>query len=185
MALCGKMISPEDIHDFSKDESADNLSQWYDVKIGNLTLSSATLVCQRINVTYDRRLKENFIFLIYCSLGVIILICIWPIFTDFSFHNVMIKFFAPIVPLFLYYIDLLYKIDSNIGTLENINTLINQGIEKRKKNEKVSVGELAQIQDLIFLYRKNSFAIPDFFYKIKRNKMENTISYGVDNLCSE
>ena len=81
--------------------------------------------------------------------------------------------------------DIIQKMKNNITVLEEINNSIKDGIEKRKDGKEVSTEDLAQIQDLIFLYRTNSFTIPNWFYNLKRNKMEATIDYGIDQLCSE
>ena len=81
--------------------------------------------------------------------------------------------------------DITHKMKNNITVIEEINNSIKDGIEKRKEGTDVSTEELAQIQDLIFLYRTNSFTIPNWFYNLKRNRMEATIDYGIDQLCSE
>lgn len=184
-ALCGKRLEPEDICEAGEGESDDSLADWYNPKVGSLTPSSATLACMRINVTYDRKLKQKYLWFIHFVYVAMLLLCIWPVFTDFTFSSVFLKVIVPILPLVLYYIDIIYKMKTNIKVLEEINNSIKGGIEKRKNGKDVSTEELAQIQDLIFLYRTNSFTIPNWFYKLKRNKMESTIDYGIDQLCSE
>ena len=184
-ALCGKQLEPEDICEAAEGEPEEGLTDWYNPKVGNLTPSSATLACMRINVTYDRKLKQKYLWLIHFVYAAMLLLCIWPVFTDFTFRSVFLKVFVPILPLVLYYIDIIHKMKNNITVLEEINNSIKDGIEKRKEGTDVSTEELAQIQDLIFLYRTNSFTIPNWFYNLKRNKMEATIDYGIDQLCSE
>ena len=80
-ALCGKQLEPEDICEAAEGEPEEGLTDWYNPKVGNLTPSSATLACMRINVTYDRKLKQKYLWLIHFVYAAMLLLCIWPVFS--------------------------------------------------------------------------------------------------------
>lgn len=184
-ALCGDKPSSEEIYEAAKDEDDKGLHEWYKAKVLNLSKPSAVLACMRINATYDKRLKEKFKSFLYIGFVALILFCLSPMFTDFSFHSVMLKVFVPILPMLLYCIDVNQRMKENIGTLDKLNKNINECIEKRKRGEAVTQEELAKIQNLIFVHRTSSFAVPDFFYRWRRKGMEESTSYSIENLCKE
>lgn len=58
---CGDKPTWEEIHKHSFRRSDKDLKNWYDKSIGELDLTTATLICMRMNIKYDQTLRECYI----------------------------------------------------------------------------------------------------------------------------
>lgn len=168
-------VSPEIIHKGAEKfkGNEEDLKNWY----GGLKKSShylKVLLAQRTNVIWGNELKEKFKVLV---LILMILTVLSPIFLSFllnlSFQDSIVFIFIPFSPLLYITIKSYSKLKSQISN----NKVIDKKILLDCENfDSKAIDRCRIYQDYIFTEnRVKSILIPDWFYKIFRNRMNNML----------
>lgn len=181
-ASCGNKPTWEEIHKYSLNKPDTNLKDWYDKSINNLKLPEASLLCMRMNVKYDQSLREGYFKMIkgiFCiillSLSVIGYILNKSI-CDFIFYYIL-----PIAPFIIWYCDFSYQCENNIKDLNSISKTIDTALTKVEHGKELDQNKLRQIQNQMFNLRLSNFAIPNWYYDLKRKKNESESNYAIEN----
>ncbi|MFA6393864.1 MAG: S-4TM family putative pore-forming effector [Patescibacteria group bacterium] len=176
---------PEKITSAERRYKADRkcLENWYgDLK--DLTYPLDILFCQRSNLVWDSRQRRSFALAI-----VVLLILIFSAGIALYWHSnktISEYFLGILIPSLSAYFQ---GIDEIMGNFKD--AFEKEGLEKRLeklfreiKNStsraEYNKSELRQIQDIIFKLRENSPLIPDWWYKLFRNKYQLDMQATID-----
>lgn len=166
------------------DEKRKKLENWYEPVIAKVNSSLAVLICQRTNQTYDSNLRASFIRYCYVFSFVLFVILLFlSLYSDATLRSVLVNAVLPFLPVFqLVYLNVSQNKESINGAAD-VKALIERLWDRSiRQKEYPSISELRSIQDRIFLHRKNSPLLPEWFYGIKREPQESATRYSVGQL---
>ncbi len=168
-------ISPETIHKGSEKFKGDveKLKDWY----GGLKRSPhylKVLIAQRTNIIWGNELKEKFKLFIGCLMLLIIAISIsLAFYLNLNFIDTVVFLLIPSSPLLYLTVKSYLKLKSQINNNQTINGKILSDCENITDD---TVNRCRMYQDYIFTEnRTKSVLIPDWFYNLFRNDMNDMI----------
>jgi hypothetical protein len=159
------------------------ITNWYDIDLNGLSRERAILLCQETNLFYDGKLREHFkranillcVFIIALSLIIAVI-------TDIKVNSYITTVLLPILPMLI----LTMKIKSeNKKSLTNSTDLKKIVLQLKAKSQDPTIQELRGIQDKIFCNRKDSSLVPNWYYKWRRNRLENQMKANAINTESK
>jgi hypothetical protein len=189
--LVGEKPTDEEIYRYSekykrKYKDFSSLKNWYSPKIANINSDAAKIICQRSNSTYDYTVRKSFSNFILIILVITLLIVIFfGLIEGLTFRKFFI-ILSSISPA----IFLLYKTisENNLAKrdLDELRSKIESLWNELLSNKKIDIDFKArEIQDKIFLNRKSSPLIFDWFYNLKRNQLESEMNFSIEKLIEE
>lgn len=184
--LCGKQPDLEQIFAKKTGKKIDGLQNWYEVIVEKLDRLEAIVVCQRINVPYDKSLRETFSLIIKIVVGIAGL---FVLMIGFLHNSTLWDWFlnaiVPVSPVISWYMDLHKQNHKNVMALEKLNQLIDSALRKLRNGDNIEEQNVISIQNFMFIHRSSSYVIPDFIYKLRRNKHEEATRYSVAHIVEE
>ena len=91
---------------------------------------------------------------------------------------------VPLMPIVSWYLDVRKQNEDNLNALNKLQSLIEKCLSGLDSNTPIRKEDLMTIQNFMYLHRKSSYTIPDFIYKIKRDKSEQAAYYTANQLCA-
>jgi hypothetical protein len=154
--------------------NTDKLKDWYGDKYLDVNHNLKVLIAQRMNIIWGNELKKKFSFLLYIVLIVVILLPLALALSKNLIINDTLLFLAlPMIPIYVMIFNSISKINKQISMNESIDKKILH--DCNNLNEKTK-DKCRQYQDYIYKEnRVNSILIPDCFFKINRDSMNNKI----------
>ncbi len=190
--LVGDKPTNEEIHRYSekyKEKHVDfnDLKNWYSPKISDIESSAAKIICQRSNCTYDYAIRDSFSNAILLILVITSLIIISiGLIKGFTLQNFFLLFVFPLLPAILLFFKTVSENGVSKDSLDELRSEIESIWNKLLSDSRIDIEYKARaIQDKIFLNRKNSPLIFDWFYNKKRNQLEREMYFSVEKLVQE
>lgn len=147
----------------------------------------AKIICQRSNCVYDYSIRKSFSNAILLILIVTLLsLVIIGFIKGLTLQNFFLSVVFPCLPGII----LLFKQLKNNAAAQksshNLKAIVEDVWGKTLKSEDQNINHIARkLQDKIFLNRKNSPLVFDWYYDIKRNQLEKEMYYSVKQLVKE
>jgi len=173
--LCKSKVNTDTCIDLAKEYDGNDLSNWYSLEVdSSLPKSIAVILCQRINFSWELKLRKW-----YVTFLIILLVAYYGIFVGFfvakniGFYDILLLI-APSLSFLIYGVQnslsLKNHIKSKNETLSQIDGILNNYSENQ---EMPTDSTLRQIQDIIYTERTVPEKVPDWFYKLSKSKNEN------------
>ncbi|SDI27307.1 S-4TM family putative pore-forming effector [Winogradskyella thalassocola] len=173
--LCKSKINTDTKIDLAKEYKGNDLSNWYSLEVdSSLPKTIAIILCQRINFSWELKLRKRFV-----TFLIILLVAYYGIFIGFfiskniGIYDILLLI-APSLSFLIYSVQnslsLKNHIKSKNDTLGQIDEILN---EYSDNGEKPSKGVLRQIQDIIYTERTVPEKIPNWFYKLSKSSNED------------
>jgi hypothetical protein len=166
----------------------ERIKNWYNVDLDGLDVSIARLICQRINYSWECRLRRvygNFLKILNVILPLIVIGV--ASFAGLKVNQLML-IAGGLLPLFRF-VTKQYQENKESGErLTKLNNHFDKVWEKviNGESEKDELEEAARrIQDEIYDNRIKSPLIPDSFYRLYRPKEEVLMTKSADSLVAE
>lgn len=183
--LFSKDVSEETIYDGIQNFNGniDNLKDWYGDKYLNVNHNLKVLIAQRMNIVWGNELKKKFLFLLYILLIFVIgLPFIFSLSKDLNINDTLLFLVLPMIPIYFMIFSSISKINKQISMNEFIDKKIL--MDCNNLNEKTR-DRCRKYQDYIYKEnRVNSILIPDWFFKINRDLMNNKITETNNDLLN-
>jgi len=194
--VAGPPLSMEEIDSVQVNvESIESLSEtekeyflnWYKGIDEKLPLSVARVICQRMNVFYDKALREQYVWALGIASALISsILIIVGVTKELPVGDLLATWVSPLIPLItivgkeICQQRATYSPTKNLcGELEGLYqeaiasvSSTSNGARVISKNSELMLQKSRQIQDAIFRHRENSPLIFDFFYKWRRPSNE-------------
>ena len=178
--LCKGKVNADTCVDLAKEYDGNDLSNWYSLEVDStLPKPIAVILCQRINFSWELKLRKR-----YVTFLIILLVAYYGIFIGFfvakniGFYDILLLI-APSLSFLIYGVQnslsLRNHIKSKNETLNQIDEILNKYSDNQ---DSPSDGTLRQIQDIIYTERTVPEKIPDWFYKLSKSSNE----YRTDNI---
>jgi predicted pore-forming effector associated with SMODS systems len=180
--LVGDHPSAETIHNLSRMYKGKVDERWYG-NLDNIHPPFDVLICQRSNAVWDWRLRNNWF--ITGTLSLIILFVLGVILAA-SQRLMLIDYIKgvllPSSAAFVMGFRELYEHFDNINAKKSVERKINSLLEKAISAKEIpTVVMLRQIQDVIYILRKCTAIIPDWYSCIFKKKYDNRMQVVIDN----
>lgn len=181
--LCGKQPAFENIHNAKTEKNREELTNWYESPVARLDRISGIVVCQRINIVYDKSLRKVFKNYLLLVSGIsALLIFFVGVYQNDNIWDWFLNVVIPISPLLAWCYGLYRQCDKDVAALNKLDTLVSHALAKLQNGEDIAENEVMKIQNFIFLHRKSAYTIPDFVYNWRRKHMEAATRYSVTQL---
>lgn len=150
-----------------KIKSLTGLENWYSID-KTLSVNNAIFSCQQQNIRWDKKLRKRYMNLINIGCAVFVLLIVsFAILSDISF-NVLWSYIFLIMPIFTYCIIFAITTKSNLKDQDELINTFNQYKDKKTISNK----DLISLEEKIFYYRKDLVKIPNWFFNLYRNEMQ-------------
>lgn len=184
--LFSKDINEEIIYDGAEnfEGNVDKLNDWYGDKYLIVNHDLKVLIAQRMNIIWGNELKKKFSFLLYFLLIILIALpLLLALSKNLIINDTLLYLALPMVPVYLMIFSSLSKINKQISMNEFIDNKIL--VDCNNLNQKIK-DKCRQYQDYIYKEnRVNSVLIPDWFFKINRDSMNNKIIQTNNDLLNK
>lgn len=178
--LCKDKVNIDTIQELATKYSKNDLTNWYSPKISNSNPKEiAIILCQRINFSWEISQRKKFVIFLSCLAGLYYLSYIIVGFKfNIGFFDLLVVL-SPSISFLVYSVLNILSLKSHIKSKNETLRIIDREIETYRNTRVVPITEtLRQIQDVIFSERTVPEKVPDWFYRLDKNKNENFI----DNL---
>ena len=190
--LVGDKPTNETVHRYSekyKKKYIDfsGLENWYSPKICEIESDVAKIICQRSNCTYDHTIRSSFLNIILTIMIItsLLIICIGFI-KGFTLQNFFLLVVFPLLPAIILLFKTVSENSASKNSLDELRSKIESIWEKLLSDSNIDIELRArEVQDKIFLNRKNSPLIFDWYYNKKRNQLESEMHFSVEKLVQE
>jgi len=174
--LFSKDVNEETIYDGAQNfkGDVDKLNDWYGDKYLPVNHDLKVLIAQRMNIIWGNEVKKKFSYLLYILLVILIaLSLLLALSKNLIINDTLLYLALPMIPVYVMIFSSLSKINKQISMNEFIDNKIL--IDCNNLNQKTK-DKCRQYQDYIYKEnRVNSVLIPDWFFKINRDSMNNKI----------
>jgi len=163
------------------------LKNWYSPKISKIQSDAVKIICQRSNCTYDYAIRDSFSNAIFIVLGIMLLFLLVIGFVKgFTLQSFFLLVVFPLLPAIYLLLKTIKDNNASQKALDDLRSITESLWNKLLLDNKIDVNLMArEIQDKIFLNRKNSPLIFDWYYRMKRNQLEKEMDFSVDKLVQE
>ena len=181
--LCKNKINIDTIQKLSSKYKKTDLSNWYSTRIDNsLPKEIATILCQRINFSWELNQRYKFVSFLAIATGIYYLIYILIGFTqNIGFFDLLILL-SPSIPFLVFSIQNILSLKSHINSKKETLNYIDAELDNYKLHRNIpTLEKLRQLQDIIFTERTVTEKVPDWFYNLNKSTNEKFI----DNLITK
>jgi hypothetical protein len=171
------------------DSGIKGLENWYCVEVNGVPLPIARIICQRSNIWWDAELRNKFnryVVAIAATLFLVLLVLgIWGDLTLRSFFTIVI---APFLPMLIFSYKEYKKNKDTINSLKSLRSIAEAEYDAAIKPqaqvyENDYIGR--ELQNKIYLHRKSSPLIFDFFYNRYRDINESSMNVSCKELVDQ
>ena len=185
--LCGIQPIAEEVYDHKSSKIPARLYDWYDKGIGDVQdHNTAVLLCQRENMSYDSHIRTSFTRLCLWS-GIILcvgIVAIAIILYKDDILSIIMFGLIPIMPIVRWIQSIRNEDERDRGVRSILGALIKEEMENALKGKDVRQSTLKQIQNNMFIHRKEGYLVPDWYYYVCREKSEDRAAYGVQDFLA-
>lgn len=162
-------------------ENIDELKDWYSKEIIDLQTNVAVLFCQRTNVYYDYNVRNNYIVIVILFFILTFLtIFVFGLLKDMKLNEFLLKIVSAIIPILIFSFNEIKNQKEAIKNIQDLQKIITSHIDETGLNSHASETAIRQIQDRIYNNRKINPLIPDFLYRLLRNKKNNNLEQAMN-----
>lgn len=175
-ALCGIEPRVEEVKR-GKQKKQNKLDYWYKDIPDDLPLDAVTLVCLRMNVEYDKSMKQNLSLLLYIVVSLFAIIIVIAN-NERTIWDMVLYSTVPLLPVSKFLYDVKRRIDSDKERLVRLDVSIDSLMKRAIQEGVIEKEELQNINNQIFEHRRTSPLVPDWLYDMLRDKEEETAAYN-------
>lgn len=189
--LAGCRPTEEEVHraaNGSRRKGVDGLKNWYPIVVDRLPLYQSRIICQRINCSWDKHLRD------YCRASV------WALFTiifslvfatglylDLSTNELVVHVLIPVSPTLFWAIRESKQqgaaVDTSLDLQCRLTKLLEQTMKGDQERPSVEV-QSRELQDKILLYRSVCPFVPDWIYRRFRKRDEQSMKDATEEIVN-
>jgi len=188
----GEKPQPEDVKKYADKHlkrigSYDKLKTWYAETIKEVEGVAAKVICQRSNFSYDSAIRRSFLYwVVGITIGILVVVLVIALVMNIGTRALVSMSLLPILPILTFLGKVAKEHSTSLKNLEslksNITSLWSDVLSGSATDVETTV---RRIQDKIYLNRKTSPLIPEWFYDRRRPNLEQQMYYGVAALVEQ
>lgn len=175
-----KKLDHTEVSKLSLQYKGKEIKDWYSCNISpSIPRNKTIAILQHSNTSWDIELRETFknwiiSILVLYTIALFSFILILKVDILTTFYIVY-----SILPLYIYFIELIRGHSSAIKKREIISKLLDDVIRSKKN---ISISDLRDIQDEIYYTRQESAKVPNFFFRIYRKRMNDMTEDYIESI---
>lgn len=175
-----------DIHKYHKLREERNVNDdfvnWYSEPIKEVPNNIAKIICQRENINYDIEVRKNLMnWVVIVSISILAVLILFSSISDFTFRTFVINGITPFLPIFSISIKWYFEQQNSIKTLKEIKSIIeNIWVNALENNQEPTNIMVRQVQDRLYLHRREGALVPDYIYNKIRVNREQQMYFSVN-----
>lgn len=190
----GDRPDPETIHTYAerykkREPGFNSLIDWYSPQIEQLPDHVGRIVCQRANLAWDVGLRKRFgSYLGLVASLLFILLFILAAWDGLSLRAFLLGVVAPTMPIAVFTIDQWHKNGKAASNLTRLKQIVESALEEAKDPTATAeqlTPKARQVQDNIYLNRKENPLIFDWFYGFHRAEQEASMRFSAEQFVDE
>lgn len=165
--------------------SKNNLVNWYNPKVSTVTHEKGVLLCQRMNLYWDKSLRES------VNSRVKTMLIIWCFFLfsialhqELAVSSLLLTAIIPLLPVLSYAARLIKDNKASIVTLTHLKASL-EGAWDNVKKDTLTIDILREVQNEIYQHRKNNRPVSDRFYWKQKDAHEESSQYSIEKMISD
>jgi hypothetical protein len=179
----GKTITAEEISSFAEPpfppKREERLHDWYPMRIRNLPIHVARLVCQRTNLWYDSQLRKTYqaaLMVLAVVYFFFLLLLAW----QFTVADFILVALVPFGPFFTWIVREYHRQGDTITLVDRLLSEIESSLEvfTQVRDSTDAQARSRELQDAIFAHRASSPLVSNLVYRFKRTKLESQMDAG-------
>ncbi|ALS99773.1 S-4TM family putative pore-forming effector [Lacimicrobium alkaliphilum] len=163
----------------------EHLTNWYNPKVADVDKNKGVLLCQRMNLYWDKAIRET-----VNERTLISLVC-WCTFVlvvaliqDLSLQTFLLTAVCPLIPILIYSLKLITDNRKSITTLTRLKEVL-ESTWMDATNRHLTLAKLREVQNEIYQHRKTNRPISDRFYWKRKDDFENDAQYSIEQMIDE
>ena len=191
--LCDEEPSIEVVHQLNQrflskpKNDVSKLLDWYNPKVGSIELGRGVLLCQRMNLNWDKNLREtvNRRVQLLSAIWFVILVVL-SLVNGITLMTFIISVLVPFVPVFVFSYKLVQDNKRSIANLLRYKGELNKvwAESTGSSSRVIDQSMLRNIQNEIYIHRKSNRPISDKFYWKTKQENEDEALFTIDKLIS-
>lgn len=165
------------------------LKDWYSGHLDEIPLCAARLICQRQNLTWDRRLRELYAWIIgLAGAAVLSLILIMGLLRGISLEEFIVGMLVPAAPVIAFASQEIADNLTQIGEQRRLRDMLAAAWEQmiRGRVSKTTADtDARRIQDCILMIRRSAPLILDRLYWCRRRSQERESLYTAEDMVRQ
>lgn len=150
-----------------RDVQIEGVENWYP-NFSSLDPEQAVLMCQKTNIGWDADLRKGYFFVNVVAF-LLVLVVAWMICRRCNSFSMAVCF----VPAMLYWAESLSAYFFDRLRAQKMATLAEEAEHQINDDGRATVlPTLIRLQKVIFENRENSFLVPDWYYRLRRNALQ-------------
>jgi ABC-type multidrug transport system fused ATPase/permease subunit len=169
----------------NKQNKRNDLVDWYNPKVESVSHDVGVLLCQRMNLYWDKSLRQ------IVNDRVFIALVFWSIFTltvalnqDLSLQTLFLSVICPLLPILSYSIKLIIDNKKSISTLSRLKDMLEEAFAEAS-SQKLTNEKLREVQNEIYQHRKTNRPISDRFYWKLKSDYEDDAQYSIEQSIAQ
>lgn len=165
------------------------LTNWYPVLVGSVSLAQGRIICQRANCVWDSRQRRFYgIATVITAVVVSIALVTFALACHLSLPDFVLSVLAPAFPFLMWSIRQSTDHYSAANRLEQMchfsDRLWKVALEHTQSDEQLEL-ESRRLQDAIYRHRESSPLISEWFYKLLRGRLQATLALSTEEMVQE
>jgi hypothetical protein len=155
------------------------LYNWYPVEVAAHAPLKAIVLCQKTNLNYDSSLRKAFLNrVIIVALSALILLFLFGLGQQYSLKEFFTQLGVSFLPIFVLSVKIIMEQRKTLKGSDELKGSIESVLEHE---DKITTKEIRSVQDRIYVSRKDSALIPEFFYDKLRSRLEEEMHENAAN----
>ena len=189
--LAGLKPDAEAIHNLKNkfykvnDNRREHLTNWYNPKVTDVSHDKGVLLCQRMNLYWDKSLRQavnvRIFTSLFCWCTFILLVALAQ---DLSLETFLLAVVFPLLPILSFALKLIYDNKKSIASLTRLKEVL-ESAWRDAREQNITLEKLREVQNEIYLHRKTNRPISDRFYWKRKDDYEGDAQYSIEEMIAE
>jgi hypothetical protein len=167
----------------------EHLHNWFHSDLGAIPLIYARLICQRINLLWDTKLRKRYVTALKSLLAVFaLLVILFSVKQQLSMHLFFGTVVAVLSPAFIWGIREITRHQESINKLRSLKSYVDaiwRGVADKKTPPEELQNKTIEIQTEIYRLRSKNPVIFNWVYKLQRSKTQRRVHDVTRDLITE
>ena len=167
---------------------SDELSDWYPPAVSELPIHLGRIVCQRQNAWWDASLRRSYAWWLTVALVILLVgTLIVAALLDWSIREWLVRLAIPFLPVFELGVSEVRAQQKSATRVEDLRQCGQTLWENALAGETPEACRVASrdFQQDIFSHRAEAPLVPDFVYRVLRDRMDNSLNRAAEDLVGE
>jgi hypothetical protein len=180
-SLVGRRLSEEDIADAARHVDPATLRDWYPLDVDEIAWPRNAALCQRSSAAWGRRTHAAYVWILTISVfGWLLVTIAIGVVEGASLSEYLIRLFLPSMPALMDGTDLA----RTHRQVAERRSHVEESAERLLLNVDTSQEDVRRLQDQIFEIRRQPPRVPNWFYRLRRQRDDRAMREAADALVA-